>query len=259
MDYRLTIAYRGTAYAGWQRQLNAPTIQQATEEAVSELAGESVTVVGAGRTDAGVHAAGQVGHVRLQRDLPSRALVHGVNSKLPGDIRVLDAGRIGEGFHPRKLATSKEYRYRLRRVAVLSPLDSLFAVRVSRQIDVAAMRLAAAGLVGRHDFSAFALAGGSHQQPFREIFEAEWVAWGSWLSFRVVGEGFLRGMVRSLVGTLLEVGRGRRSPEGFKALLAGGERGDAGPTAPAQGLVLQRVDYPPQWRAEASTRPAPGA
>ena len=210
MDYWLRIAYRGTDYAGWQRQPNARTIQQTLEEAVAGIAGEPVTIVGAGRTDSGVHAAGQVGHLRLHGDLPPRALVHGVNPGLPGDIRIVGAGRIGEGFHARKCASGKEYRYRFQRVGVLSPLDSLFAVRLPLEIDVTSMRKAAASLPGRHDFSAFALAGGSHRQPFRTIFEAEWAERGAELSFRVVGDGFLRGMVRSLVGTLLEVGCGRR-------------------------------------------------
>jgi tRNA pseudouridine38-40 synthase len=143
----------------------------------------------------------------------------------------------------------------LSRAAVLSPLDSLFAVRVSEAVDLEKMTRATAALPGRHDFSAFALAGGSHGQPCRTIAAARWEEAGEELRFRVVGEGFLRGMVRALVGTLVEVGTGKRSPESFAGLLAGGARAAAGPTAPAHGLVLERVFYPPEWRVEGDPAP----
>jgi len=247
MVYRLIVSYHGEGFAGWQRQPNALAVQQAVEEAVAALTEESVPVVGASRTDAGVHARGQAAHLELARDWPVEALVHGVNHHLPERIRILDARRMAEGFHARKCALSKEYRYRLLRAAVISPLDAPFAWRVEPRIDIAAMRSATAFLIGRHDFSAFALAGGSHRDPHRTLLEAEWRETGPELALRLVGDGFLRGMVRSLVGTLVEVGLGRRSPEAFRGLLGGGERGQAGPTAPPQGLVLERVDYGPEW------------
>src|SRR5690606_36486908 len=144
--------------------------------------------------------------------------------------RVLAAARVRDGFHARKHAAGKEYRYRLVRAAVLSPLDAPFAVAAPRDLGVTAMAAAAGRLVGRHDFSAFALAGGAHGQPFRTVRLAAWEDDGDGLVFRVEGDGFLRGMVRSLVGTLLEVGQGRRTVEGFAALLAGRPRAEAGPT-----------------------------
>lgn len=244
MVHRLTIAYRGTAYAGWQRQPNAPTVQQTVEEALAAFTGEEAPVVGAGRTDAGVHARGQVAHYDLRRELPPRALIHGVNPGLPPDIRILGAQPVAAGFHARKDALAKEYAYNLVRAPVLSPLDSLFTVRADPGLDLDAMRRAAAALPGAHDFSAFALAGGAHRHPVRRIFSAEWAEAGERLRFAIVGEGFLRGMVRSLVGTLLEVGSGRRSPAAFGRLLGGATRAEAGPTAPARGLVLERVEYP---------------
>lgn len=247
MTYKLTLSYRGTAYAGWQRQANAPSVQQTLEEALARVVGEPVTVHGAGRTDAGVHARGQVAHIDLARPFALSGLVHGTNHHLPDDVRVLAAHRVPDGFHARKHAAGKEYRYRLVRAAVISPLDAPFAVAAPAELDVAALAAAARRLVGRHDFTAFALAGGAHGQPFRTIREAAWEERGEELVFRIAGDGFLRGMVRSLVGTLLEVGRGRRSVDDFARLLAGRPRGEAGPTAPAHGLVLERVEYPPEW------------
>ena len=264
MVHRLILSYRGAADAGWQRQENALAVQQVVEEALARLlapgerspAGPDarpVRVVGAGRTDAGVHARAQAAHLEPAAGaalaLPLQALVHGVNHFLPADVRVMAAHRVAAGFHARKHAAGKVYLYRLRRAAVLSPLDAPFVVRVAADLDLAAMRRAAAALPGRHDFSAFALAGGGHRQPWRRIGAAEWLEEAGELRFRIAGEGFLRGMVRSLVGTLLEVGRGRRSPEAFRELLAGAPRAAAGPTAPAHGLCLEEVIYPDRWRA----------
>ncbi|MCZ6507389.1 MAG: tRNA pseudouridine(38-40) synthase TruA [Acidobacteria bacterium] len=248
MVYCLTLGYRGTCYAGWQRQSNATAVQQVVEEALAEVLARPVTVVGAGRTDAGVHARGQAAHFECDRDFPCRGLIHATNRVLPDDIRVMAAGRMPEGFHARKHAESKEYRYRLVRADILSPLEALFAVRVGAGLDVDAMRLATEALVGRHEFTAFALAGGGHRSAWRTLRRAEWVERGRVVSLRLVGDGFLRGMVRSIVGTLIEVGEGRRSVEAFGRLVADARpRDEAGPTAPPQGLELHHVTYPANW------------
>lgn len=247
MVRRLTIAYRGAAYAGWQRQKNALTVQAVVEQALSRLAGEPLHVVGASRTDAGVHARGQVAHVAGATGLPDRAMVHGTIALLPEDVRILEAVAMRPGFHARRHALGKRYSYTMERVEVLSPLRSQFAVRVDPAIDVDAMNRACRLLAGEHDFSAFALSGGSHQNPRRRIFAAECLISGTELQLQISGDGFLRGMVRSIAGTLIEVGLDRFSKQTFAELLDGAPRAAAGPTAPPQGLVLEEVVYDPVW------------
>lgn len=258
--WRLTISYGGGAYAGWQRQTNALAVQQVVEEALGalfagdlgpDLDSEPVTIVGAGRTDAGVHARGQVAHLDPPRPLPATALVHGTNHHLPADVRILAASPVPTDFHARKSATGKRYAYRFVEGRVASPLDTRFAATLPRPLDLDAVRRALAALPGRHDFSAFALAGGAHTSPVRRLFAAtvdrEPPAVRdapSKLVFRFWGEGFLRGMVRALVGTLVEIGRGDRAPEDMARLLEPGRaREEAGATAEARGLCLERVFY----------------
>ncbi len=248
MDYRLTISYQGTAYAGWQRQDNALAVQQVVEEALADLLGLPAKIHGAGRTDAGVHARGQTAHLRLDRPFPEKGLVHGTNHRLPSDIRVLAVHRMPDGFHARKSALGKEYLYRFFRGRVVPPLEAPYVMLAPAELDLAAIRRAISHLPGRRDFTAFASAGGSHGQPFRRIFAATAEATGRELRLRFAGDGFLRGMVRALAGTLLEVGTGRRTPDSMLELLAGRPRSEAGPGAEAGGLVLERVFYPPEWQ-----------
>lgn len=247
----LTLSYRGTAYAGWQRQDNALAVQQVVEEALGRLLGlpegEIPRISGASRTDAGVHARGQRAHLDLaavgRPDFPLRGLVHGTNHHLPEDIRVLAAEAVPESFHARKSAISKRYHYRLSRAEVLSPLDSPFAVKVPREIDFELLTQAAEVLPGRHDFTAFTLAGAAPGDRRREMFTADWTPEREELHFRIEGEGFLRGMVRGLIGTMIEVGLSQRSVKDFARLLRGASREEAGPTAPAHGLCLDWVRY----------------
>ena len=243
--YRLTIAYAGTAYGGWQRQPNATTVQEVVETALADLVGRPVALAGAGRTDAGVHARGQVAHFDLAREFALGGLVHGVNHRLPGDVRILEAEAAPSDFHARYSASAKEYSYRIVLGRGASPFESPFAVVVPEGIDLAALRAATSFLPGRHDFAAFALAGGAHRSTVRTIFAARWSELDGGCVLHVVGDGFLRGMVRSLAGTLLEVGLGRRSLAEFRQLLDGAARSAAGPTAPAHGLTLERVWYGP--------------
>ncbi len=248
----LTLSYRGAAYAGWQRQDNALAVQQVVEEALGRLLqlspDQTVRIVGASRTDAGVHARGQRAHLDLaalgRPDFPLRGLVHGTNHNLPEDVRVLSAREVPDGFHARKSAVSKQYSYRLSRAPILSPLDAPFALKISPGVDLDRMNRAAAALLGRHDFTAFTLAGAAPGDRHREIYAARWEEAGEELIFRVEGEGFLRGMVRGLVGTMIEVGLGDRTVENFERLLTGAPREEAGMTAPAHALVLEWVRYP---------------
>ncbi|MCB1009914.1 MAG: tRNA pseudouridine(38-40) synthase TruA [Acidobacteria bacterium] len=249
--HALRIAYDGTRYAGWQRQENAPTVQQALEEALERLLGEKVAVVGAGRTDAGVHADGQVASFPLSRAFPASGLVHGTNHHLPAHVRIVAAAPAPERFHARRSAAAKVYRYRCLEARRVAPERAPFVLAVAAGLDWEAIERATLALPGRHDFSAFASAGGAPGPTERTLFAAGWRREGDERVLRVVGEGFLRGMVRALVGTLLEVGHGRRSVAEFAALLRGGGRDAAGATAPPHGLALERVDYPardaPLW------------
>jgi tRNA pseudouridine38-40 synthase len=243
-NIRLLLEYDGTRYHGWQRQADAATLQQTIEEALERLTGQNLALIGSGRTDAGVHARGQVASFRLESAIPLKAFHDGLNSLLPKDIAVLEAAEVSPDFHARKSARAKTYEYRILNRPNRSPLHRHYAWWIATPLDLPAMTAAAAFLPGEHDFTAFRASGSDNKNPVRQIVAAAWREEpDGWLSFTITATGFLRGMVRSLVGTMVEVGRGKAQPKKMAELLAGGARHLAGPTAPPQGLYLVEVFY----------------
>jgi tRNA pseudouridine38-40 synthase len=244
--FKLTLAYDGTGSVGWQRQAEGTAIQQLLEDVLAILEGAPVTVHGAGRTDAGVHALGQVASVTLNRSIDAGTLTRALNAHLPETVRVLEAVDMPPAFHARFDARSKTYRYRIWNAPVLSPFERHYAWHVPEpRLDVPAMAAAARALEGRHDFAAFQASGSPTTMTVREIFSSTIVRDAALVTYEVSGEGFLRHMVRSIVGTLVEVGRGRRPPESIRDVIASRSRIEAGRTVPPHGLVLVRVEYPP--------------
>jgi tRNA pseudouridine38-40 synthase len=242
-NFRMIVAYVGTRYSGWQVQPDRATIQGLLEETISALLQERVRLAGAGRTDAGVHAAGQVASFLSASTIPPEGLRRGSNARLPEDIRIMRAEEAPPGFHARADARGKEYRYRIARAEVVSPFDAPFAAAVRGPLDLQAMRAAAAGFEGRHDFTSFCPAECRLENKERTISESRLEESGPFLEYRVRGEGFLQHMVRTLVGTLILVGKGRVSPAAIPAILEARDRRAAGPCAPPRGLVLERVFY----------------
>ena len=246
--YRVTLAYDGTGFSGFQLQKRGSrTVQGAVEDALARLAGGArVGVTGAGRTDAGVHALGQVAAFELARELEPQALMRALNGLLPRDVRVLDAARAASGFHPRKSAVSKLYRYTLDCGGVQPPQRARFAGHVPRTLDEAAARAVAALYVGRHDFASLASSGSSAVTTVRSVTRSEAAFDAGTLVYEVEADGFLRKMVRSMVGGLIAAGSGAMSVAELAGALAARDRSAWPRPAEARGLTLVRVDYPPE-------------
>jgi tRNA pseudouridine38-40 synthase len=267
--FRITVAYDGTGFVGWQRQASGTSIQSLLEDALCELDGRQVVVSGAGRTDAGVHALGQVASFSLERLIEPAILVRAINGRLPETVRALDAQEVPSTFHARFAAISKTYRYRIWAAEIMSPFERAYAWHVSHpKLDVEAMALAAQHCHGRHDFAAFQAAGTPTRSSVREVMSSRLIATASGspssetkvsrdlhalIVYEVTADGFLRHMVRAIVGSLVEVGRGRRPPEWIGELIASQNRALAGPTAPPYGLFLTAVRYA---SSQGNARPA---
>lgn len=253
---KLTLQYDGTAYAGFQRQPNGVTVQERLEEAMRLITGEPELKLGAasGRTDAGVHARGQVVHMRTAATIPIDRWPYALNSRLPADIVVVGAEGAPDDFHARYWALEKRYRYTIEAAPFPSPLHRLYAYHWGRSLDVGLMRQAAALLVGTHDFAAFRSTGGAAKTSTRTITRLDVTESAPLLYLDVAADGFLYNMVRILAGTLLEVGAGRRPLEDIRRALTTGERRYAGKTLPPHGLCLEEVTYGdgpkrPPWAA----------
>ena len=249
MNYKLLIQYDGTDFHGWQTQDGLRTVQGELMRVASLLDGREVMVHGSGRTDAGVHAEGQVANVELQRQLTPRALRNAINGNLTRDVRVLFAEVAAADFHARYAAVSKTYVYRLVHGPVMSPFWSRFAHQEARPIDLELMRRCAQAFIGKHDWTAFSAAQTDTESRVRTITQldinAGWDGRGlcHLVEFTVTANGFLRYMVRSIVGTLLAAGRGEIPGDAVSRAIREGDRNLAGPTAPACGLTLLRVQY----------------
>ena len=242
-NVKLTLQYDGTDYNGWQIQPNGRTIQGELTRALSLLDQRHVTVYGAGRTDAGVHAEGQVANFRLERDFDLRELRDGLNGNLDRDLRIVEAEIVADSFHARASAKSKTYRYRIWTADVVSPFVRRYVHHFRGDLDVEEMSFAAAQLIGEHDFRAFTVTASDAEGSVRTVQRLDIVEEENALAIYVAANGFLRYMVRAIAGTLIDVGRRRLSVANISQALSTLDRNEAGPTAPACGLTLLRVDY----------------
>ncbi len=239
----LGIEYDGTRYVGWQRQKSGTGVQQCVEEAIAAVADETVEATCAGRTDAGVHATGQVAHFDTGRERTMRGWLLGINSNLPADINATFATAVADDFHARFSALSRTYHYLVLNRLARSSLYRHRAWWVHETLDDAAMNEAARHLLGEHDFSAYRAAGCQASTPVREVMDISVARQGCWIRVTVTANAFLQHMVRNIVGTLIEIGRGEIAPDAIPEILASRERKRAGPTAPARGLCLVEVFY----------------
>lgn len=258
MRVALGIEYDGTAYNGWQRQKSGVGIQSLVEEAVSGVADEPVEVVCAGRTDSGVHASGQVAHFDTGAQRSLRGWLLGINSALPQDINANWVSFADDEFHARFSATSRSYRYLVLNRPVRSALHRNRAWWVFEPLDELAMRKASECLLGEHDFSAFRAAGCQASTPVREIQTLRVARQDDWLSITVTANAFLQHMVRNITGVLVAIGKGDEEPSWARSVLESRDRTQGGVAAPAHGLTLIAVDYPPQFKIPSGPDPESG-
>ena len=254
--FKLTLEYDGAPFVGWQRQGNGLSIQEVLEDAIFAMTAEQATAHGAGRTDAGVHALGQVAHVDLKRDWASFRLGEGLNALLqPHPVAVLVAERVSDDFDARHSAIARRYRYRIVNRRAPLTIESGQAWRVKPRLDAEAMHAAARVLIGRHDFSTFRDSQCQAKSPIRTLDRLDVRREGDEVLFEASARSFLHRQVRSMVGSLVEVGTGRWSAEAFQAAFQAADRNRCGPVAPAHGLYLATVDYSEAARAECSSPP----
>ena len=251
-NLKLTLAYDGTAFAGWQVQPSAGTIQGTLQQCIRRITNENVLPQGSGRTDAGVHALAQVATVAIAAPIPAENFAKALNDVLPAAIRVLAVEEVAASFHARKSATAKTYHYRILRSGLCSPFQARYVWHYPYPLNEAAMIAAASVMEGEHDFTSFAAVDPERMQGAaitasgsntRTIFSSEWRRDGEYLIYRVRGRGFLHHMVRNLVGTFVLVGKGTLDRDDLVSILTAKSRSAAGATAPASGLFLESVEY----------------
>lgn len=240
---KLTIAYDGTNYCGWQIQPNGITVEEVLNKAICKLTGEEIAVIGASRTDSGVHAMGQVAVFDTETTIPAEKIGMALNQRLPEDIVILKSEEVSPDFHPRYCDCSKTYEYHIMNTQIPIPTKRLTNYFVSYVLDIDKMRQAASYLVGEHDFASFCNVRTDVESTVRTITELDILQNGEEITVRITGNGFLYNMVRIIVGTLIRVGRGFYEPEKVKEILKAKDRKAAGVTAPARGLMLMEIQY----------------
>lgn len=240
---KLVIAYDGTNYHGWQAQPGKSTIEGVVSQALSELLKEEITVIGASRTDAGVHAMGNVAVFDTNTKIPAEKICYAINRYLPWDIRVLSSKEAPKDFHPRKVNSKKIYEYKILNRDIAIPTERLYSYFVYYDMNIEAMGEAAKYLVGEHDFKSFCSVKTQVSSTVRRIYQLGVEKDGDMIKITVIGNGFLYNMVRIIAGTLIEVGRGVKTPKDIDEILKGRDRSLAGPTAPAHGLTLVGIEY----------------
>lgn len=241
-NLKLTIQYDGTKYCGWQKQPNSSGIQGTIEYAIYEITREKVNIIGSGRTDAGVHALGQVANFKTNSNIPAARIPDALNAKLPKDISIIDCQEVSDDFHSRYSATGKIYRYLIYNKPYRSPLYKDISYHVRYDLDIQKMRVEAQSLLGTHEFKGFMSSGSSVKDTVRTIHNISIEESGDLIALEVEGNGFLYNMVRIIVGTLVDIGRGRIDKP-LEEIIASQDRGEAGHTAPAHGLFLKKVHY----------------
>ncbi len=241
-NLKLTIQYDGTKYCGWQKQPNSPGIQGTIEYAIYEITKEKVSITGSGRTDAGVHALGQVANFKTNSSIPANRIPDALNAKLPKDISIISCEEVNEDFHSRYSARGKIYRYLIYNKPYRSPLYKDTSYHVRYDLDIAKMQLEAKSLIGEYDFKGFMSSGSSVKDTVRTIYDISITEGEDLIVIEVEGNGFLYNMVRIIVGTLVDIGRGKISKT-MREIIDSGDRGESGHTAPAHGLFLKKVHY----------------
>ena len=243
MRIKLTIEYDGTNYCGWQIQPNGVSVQEVVEGAVKKITGEDVNVVASGRTDAGVHAEGQVAHFDTSSAVPPERFAYALNAVLPDDVKITRSEKTDDDFNARFSAKKKTYEYRMYVSGFSRPLKDRYAVWINFPLNEDAMNAAAKYFIGEHDFRCFLAANSSVETTIRTVYRAEVRTEGDEIVFSVTGNGFLYNMVRIMAGTLVAVGGGKMRAEEIPNVLSGKDRSRAGKTMPAKGLVLKSVEY----------------
>ena len=241
---RLTVAYDGTNYHGWQVQNNGITIESELNRCLSDLLKEDIQVIGASRTDSGVHALGNIAVFDTASRMPAEKISYALNQRLPEDIRIQRSEEVAPDWHPRYVTSRKTYEYRIYRGEFPMPVKRLYALFSYRSFDVEKMQQAAGYLVGEHDFKSFCQVGAQVESTVRTLYSVDVEEQGSDLVIRVCGNGFLYNMVRIIAGTLMDVGQGKKAPEEMQDILEAKNRSAAGPTAPAHGLMLTKYEFP---------------